>query len=257
MEAGLSRSRRAKGPPHLVAGERAVAELLEAAPERVTKLLIAKGSHFEGLEGLAARFGVPVEHRQGRDLEALVGPGLSRRVVAEAHSPLLAELPPLLDRAEQGPVTHPTARRVLVALDEVVDPHNLGAILRSAEFFGAAGAFWAKDRSAPLSAVAVRSSAGASERLPIASVTNLSRALQSCSNAGYWILGTVVEEGRPLPELVPELPDRVVVVMGSEGRGLRRLVRDRCDFLGRLDGAGQLGSLNVSAAAAVTLALIA
>lgn len=253
----MSRSRRGKGPgPHLVAGERAVTELLEGAPERVTKLLVAKGSEFAALEGLAARFGVPVEQRLAKDLEAMVGRGLSRRVVAEAKSPLLPDLEELLERVPDGPRTRPAGRQVLVALDEVVDPHNLGAILRSAEFFGAAGAFWARDRAAPLSAVAVRSSAGASERLPITSVTNLSRALQTCSDAGFWILGTVVEGGRPLPELVDDLPDRLVVVMGSEGRGLRRLVRDRCDFWGQIEGAGHVGSLNVSAAAAVTLATV-
>lgn len=248
---------RGKAQPHLVAGERAVTELMRASPERVRKLLVAKGAEFDEVMGLAAQFGVPTEQRQPRDLEDLVGPGLSRRLVAVASSPLLPDLEALLERAASGPTTVPAGRRVIVALDEVVDPHNLGAILRSAEFFGASGAFWARDRSAPLSAVAVRTSAGASERLPLTAVTNLSRALEHCSSAGFWIVGTVVEDGRPLREAVADLPDRVVLVMGSEGRGLRRLVRDRCDFLVRIDGAGEVGSLNVSAAAAVTLASLA
>jgi 23S rRNA (guanosine2251-2'-O)-methyltransferase len=147
---------------------------------------------------------------------------------------------------------------VLVALDGVQDPHNLGALIRSAEFFGVLGLFWARDRSAGLSPAVVRASAGASERLPLAQVTNLARALATCKDSGYWILGTVPDGGSPLRTLVAQgLPDAVVVVLGGEERGLRRLTRENCDFLATIPGAGGVASLNVSAAAAVTLSDVA
>ena len=191
-------------------------------------------------------------------LERWVGPGLARGVVASAASPLLEGVEPLLERIDDAPPSRPSNRRILLALDGVVDPHNLGAILRSAEFFGAAGAFWARDRSAPLSPVAVRASAGASERLPVSQVTNLSRALALCSQHDVWTVGTVVEGGQPLREVARDgLPDRLVLVLGSEGAGLRRLTRDRCDYLVSIDGGGSGGSLNVSAAAAVALSWLA
>jgi len=243
---------------HMVPGGRAVMELLRASPERVLQVWMEEGRDFPELIALADACKVPCAPRPRDELESLVGPGLARGVVAAAESPLLEGVEPLLALLDDTPVTVPSGRRLLLALDGVVDPHNLGAVLRSAEFFGASGAFWARDRSAPLSPVAVRSSAGASERLPVAQVTNLSRALALCLQHDVWTVGTVVDGGTPLRSLVRgELPDRLVLVMGSEGRGLRRLTRDRCEYLARIDGGGQLGSLNVSAAAAVALSLLA
>ncbi|MCA9635110.1 MAG: RNA methyltransferase, partial [Myxococcales bacterium] len=149
------------------------------------------------------------------------------------------------------------ARQVLVAADGVQAPHTLGAILRSAEFFGAAGALWPRDRAVGLTPAAIRSSAGASERLPLARVTNLARALDVCKDAGFWVLGTVVDGGRALGEICAEtLPDRLVLVLGSEERGIRRLTRERCDFLATIPRRGAIGSLNVSTAAAVALAAV-
>ena len=169
----------------------------------------------------------------------------------------LHDVADLLDASEGRSL--PSGRRVLVALDGVQDPQNLGAIIRSAEFFGAGGVFWAKDRAAPLSPSAVRASAGASERLPIAEVTNLARALETCRGQDYWLAGTVVEGGQPLAGA--DLPDPLVVVLGSEQKGIRRLTRETCDFLVTVGGAtldgGRVGSLNVASAGAVALALLA
>lgn len=186
-------------------------------------------------------------------MAAVISLDLARGVVAIARPPRVWDLQELLElSAPEG------RKRLLVALDGVQDPHNLGAILRSAEFFGARGVFWARDRSAAVTPTVVRSSAGASERLPLGQVTNLARALAEAKEAGFWVVGTVAEGGADLRQLAREgLPDALVVVLGSEGTGLRRLTRESCDFLATISGAGGVASLNVSAAAAVTLASLA
>lgn len=266
-------------------GERAVTELLLGAPERVRELWIERGREFPALVELAARVQVTIRARERDELEDAVGPGLARGVVAHARPPRDWAIEDLLER-EAGPRTR-RGHRLIVVLDGVQDPHNLGAVIRSAEFFGACAVVWARDRAAPLSAAAVRSSAGATERLPLCQVTNLARALELAKQAEptpWWVIGTVVaDEPEPEPRELDESgpgsgpgsgprrratpiqdlhaladapPSDMIVVLGSEEKGLRRLTRERCDFLVTIAGAGELGSLNVSAAAAVTLALL-
>lgn len=217
------------------------------------RLVFEAGREFAELQTLADAEGLAIEEVESHVLDDWVGPGNARGVVAIATSPVTEDMDVFLDRVgpEQGP-----RRRIVVALDGVVDPHNLGAVIRSAEFLGARGVFWAKDRSAPLSAVAVRSSAGATERLPLLSVTNLARAMETLQGAGFWTLGTVVDDAPALTAQLGDLPDSLVVVMGSEHKGIRRLTRERCDYLARIEGGGTLGSLNVSSAAAVVFALL-
>lgn len=240
----------------MVPGERAVTELLRGAPERVQRVVVEEGREFTQLEAQAVGLGRVIERLSRDELDRIAGPGLARGVLAVATSPVLPDVDDLLEAVAGGTRCMPSGRRVLVALDGVQDPQNLGAILRSAEFFGAQGVLWARDRAAPLSPSAVRASAGASERLPLASVTNLARALERCRKADWWLAGTVVEGGRPLAR-AHDLPDRLVLVMGSEERGIRRLTRERCDFLVSIEGGGGLGSLNVASAGAVALALLA
>ena len=127
----------------------------------------------------------------------------------------------------------------------------------AAVVFGASGVFWARDRSVAVTPTVVRASAGATERLPLCQVTNLARALAQAKEAGFWVVGTVAEDGADLRRLAADgMPDALVVVLGSEGHGLRRLTRDSCDFLATIPGTGGVASLNVSAAAAVTLATL-
>jgi 23S rRNA (guanosine2251-2'-O)-methyltransferase len=232
-----------------------VVELLRGAPRRVRRVLIEDGREFAELRELAEAAGARVEIVDRELHEALIGPGLARGVLAIAEPPKSWAIEDLLAR-EDGPRTR-RGHRLLLVCDGIQDPHNFGAVIRSAEFFGASGVVWARDRSAPLSPAAVRSSAGATERLPLCPVTNLARALEQAKSTGdWWVIGTVVDDGQPLIELAADPPASMVVVLGSEGSGLRRLTRERCDFLATIDGAGTLGSLNVSAAAAVTLALL-
>ena len=235
-------------------GLHAVRAVLARDPARVVQLAIADrrdDRRVAQVEALARAAGVAVKRVDAQALAKLAGEGVHQGVVAEVKP-----LPPWTEDALLAALRDAPAPLVL-ALDGVQDPHNLGAILRSAEFFGALGAIWPVDRAANLSAVVVRTSAGASERLPLARVTNLARALAACKDAGFWVIGTVVDGGRPLRELIDDgLPERVVVVLGSEETGLRRLTRESCDFLATIPRVGAIGSLNVSAAAAVTLSAV-
>ena len=231
-------------------------ELLRAAPRRIHRLLIEAERPFEALRALAASVEVHPEVVDRETLEALVGPGLARGVLAIAEAPRRWIFEDLIERTD-APRTR-RGHRVIVALDGVVDPHNLGAVIRSVEFFGGAGVVWARDRSAPLSPAAVRSSAGATERVRLSQVTNLGRALEHAKQAEtpWWVIGTVVDDGQALHEFALDPPGDMILVLGSEQSGMRRLTRERCDFLVTIDRGGALGSLNVSAAGAVAMALL-
>jgi len=246
--------RREDGRPHVVPGERAVTELLRAAPKRARQVLVRNGRRCDELEALAREAGVALRRCTSEELEDLAADGLARGVVALAEPPAFVDLEDLADRTLAG-----GGRRLLVALDGVVDPRNLGAIMRSCAFFGARGLFWAKDRAATLSPAAVKASAGASEHLALGVVTNLARALGTCKERGLWVLGTVADDGEPLASLAAgdRLPDALVVVLGGEHQGLRPLTRKSCDFLVTIEPRGMVASLNVSAAAAVVLAALA
>lgn len=220
------------------------------------RILLEDERDMPAVTTLADAIGVSIERVDREIHDSLVGPGVARGVLALAKPPRAWDFEDLLER-DDGPRTR-RGHHLLIVCDGIVDPHNLGAVMRSAEFFGAAAVVWARDRSAPLSAAAVRSSAGASERIALSQVTNLARALEQARNHGdWWVVGTVVDEGQALRDFAVEPPQRMVLVLGSEQRGLRRLTRERCDFLVRIEGAGSLGSLNVSAAAAVALAWLA
>lgn len=244
---------------HLVPGPRAVAELLAHAPARVEALWLDARREGSELHAMAVAAGVEVTVMDGRALLRRAPDLDCQGVLARARPPAFVDLEDLLDAVEAADATEGAPRRVLVALDGVQDPQNLGAIIRTCEFFGVMGLVWPRDRAATVTAAVVRASAGASERLPLGRVVNLARALETCKDRGLWVLGTVADEGEPLPRLVAEdrVPDPLVVVMGAEHGGLRRLTRARCDLLATIPGRGGVASLNVSAAMAATLALLA
>jgi 23S rRNA (guanosine2251-2'-O)-methyltransferase len=217
-------------------------------------VLVDRARRSDRLVAWLAERSIEVQEVDPLELRGSAAGADARGVLALAEPPPMVPLDALLTAAGAA-----QPRRLVVALDGVVDPQNLGAIMRSCEFFGAGGLFWTKDRSARVTASVVRASAGASERLRLCIVTNLAAALAQCAEAGWWVLGTVADGGEPLSVLVADdrLPDALVVVLGSEGQGLRRLTRERCDFLATIPRRGAVGSLNVSAAAAVVLATLA
>ena len=175
------------------------------------------------------------------ELNRLAGGPDHQGVVAEVDPYPYADADSLLER--EG--------ALVVALDQVQDTRNLGAICRSAEAAGASGVVIPSRRSAAITPAACKASAGAVEHLPVARVTNLSDWLAKAKEAGGWIYGA--EAGAPAPHTQADLTGKVVLVLGGEGKGLRRRVAETCDLLVSIPVRGRVASLNVSAAAAVLL----
>jgi 23S rRNA (guanosine2251-2'-O)-methyltransferase len=144
-----------------------------------------------------------------------------------------------------------TVDPLLLILDGVTDPHNLGACLRTADAAGAHAVIIPKDRAATLDSVARKVAAGAAEFIPVASVTNLARTLEALKQRGVWIVGTEGEATQSLYSADFKRP--LALVLGAEGSGMRRLTREKCDFLVRIPMAGHMESLNVSVAAGIVL----
>jgi 23S rRNA (guanosine2251-2'-O)-methyltransferase len=174
---------------------------------------------------------------------------LARLAGSPDHQGIVAEVDPYPYADAVAMLERPEA--LVVALDQVQDPHNLGAVARSAEAAGADGLVIPGRRSASVTAAAAKASAGAVEHLPIARVTNLAEWLSRAKDAGAWIYGA--EANAEAPYTQTDLTGKVVLVLGSEGKGLRRLVAERCDALISIPVRGRVASLNVSAAAAAVL----
>ena len=196
---------------------------------------------------LAADAGVPVRTVRSDELERLAPGAVHQGVVALAPPFPLVDIDRLLAHAEES-----GRLPLLVAVDGVTDPHNLGSIARSAEAVGAHGLVLPDRRSAPVTPVVEKAAAGALAHLPVAGVTNLVRALAELAKAGVWSLGLDGEADTQLAGH-PLASGAAVLVVGAEGSGLSRLVRERCDALVRLPMHGHVGSLNASVAAGVAL----
>jgi 23S rRNA (guanosine2251-2'-O)-methyltransferase len=210
--------------------------------------LVQSGRLNERLQGLLAQAeqaGLAVVRVAGDELDAQAD-GVHQGVVAEvAPSQLWSEemLGHLLDRLEVPPL--------LLVLDGVTDPHNLGACLRSADAAGAHAVVVPRDRSASLNPTVRKVACGAAETVPLVAVTNLSRTLKQLQQRGLWVTGTAGEAEQLIYDVDFKVPS--VIVMGAEGAGMRRLTREHCDYLVKLPMAGSVSSLNVSVAAGVCL----
>ncbi|MEV6523523.1 23S rRNA (guanosine(2251)-2'-O)-methyltransferase RlmB [Longispora sp. NPDC051575] len=249
--------RRANTPreaPELLVGRNPVVEALRAHVPS-TALYIAQGIDIDEriteIVRSAADKGLAILEVTRRELDRMTG-GVLHQGVGLAVPPYNYEALEDLLGAARDAVTAP----LLVALDGVTDPRNLGAIVRSAAAFGAQGVIVPERRAAGMTATAWRTSAGAAARLPIAQVTNLTRTLKACQEAGYMVVGLDADGDVSLHDLEAAV-DPIVIVIGSEGRGLSRLVGESCDLLVNIPMAGQVESLNASVAAAVTLSEIA
>ena len=179
-------------------------------------------------------------------------PDLGRLVPHDApHQGVVIEVEPLDDVWLDGLLTNAPERAVVLVLDQVTDPHNVGAILRSAAAFGAVGIVTQDRHSPPESGVVAKAASGALERVPWARVVNLARALEEIAEAGFWRIGLAGDADMELKDALG--PNRVALVLGAEGAGLRPNTREHCDALARLPITDAVESLNVSNAAAVAL----
>ena len=229
-------------------GLHAVQSLLERHPERVRLVRIAErrdDARVRALLELAQRHGRAVQRVDAQTLERLLGD--------VAHQGVAADIEPLPPWTEDDLLTAlQTAERPLIlALDGVQDPHNLGACLRTADACGVLAVIVPRDRAAQVTATVRKVAVGAAETVPVVAVTNLVRTLTLLKDGGLWVVGADADAPKWAYEV--DLTSPVVVVMGAEGRGLRQLTRQTCDFMVRLPRLGAVESLNVSVATGMLL----
>lgn len=226
-----------------------VQQCLSHGSREAFQLLLKEGmrsARIDELIRLAQSRNVPVRRIDGSRLAGMANTKLHQGVVLSCGELRAQDLDGFLDRLPRS------ERQLLVAMDQVEDPQNLGAVIRSAAFLGAAGLITLKRHAAPLSAAVSKASAGALEHFPLIQVGNLSESLQRLKKEGFMVVGAAGDESAvPFNEFSPA--DRMVLVLGNEGEGLRQLTRKRCDALLRIPGVGTVESLNVSAAAAILI----
>ena len=230
-------------------GIHAVREALEAR-RPVDRIAIARGrqdTRVEEIVQLARKLGVPVRFEDRGQLDRLANSKDHQGVVALAAARAAATLGDILAIANASP----GQKGLIVLLDGVEDPHNLGAIVRTALAAGAHGVVIPERRAAGLTDTVARASAGALAHLPVAKVTNLVRTMEELKEAGYWLVG--LDEQGDKNYTAVDYTSPVGIVLGSEGQGLHELTRKRCDFVVSLPTTGPVKSLNVSVAAGVVL----
>jgi 23S rRNA (guanosine2251-2'-O)-methyltransferase len=234
-------------PAHAVFGFHAVLARLRADAASVTEIYLDEGrkdARAADLIAAAEKAGVALMRVPTKRLDGFDGGGRHQGVVAMVlDKPSRESLEDLLDALKEPPL--------LLVLDGVTDPHNLGACLRVADAAGAHAAIAPKDRAAGISAVVSKVASGAAESLPYYMVTNLARTLDDLKERNIWIVGADERAEKTLYEA--ELPAAIAWVLGAEGEGMRRLTRERCDLLVRIPMRGSVGSLNVSVASGVCL----
>ncbi len=229
-------------------GIHAVQSILKTSPERVKELRVVRArqdARLQKLLNLAGQHGVAIQWSTAQNLDSLVD-GRHQGVAALCKEGETYDENYLAKLVEQhGP------QGFFLMLDGVTDPHNLGACLRSAEGAGVQAVIVPKDNSVGLTAVVSKVASGAAETIPLVVVTNLSRTLKDLQARGVWAVGTTGEAKQTIYDV--DLTGPIVMVMGSEGTGMRQLVTNQCDFLAKLPMAGKVSSLNVSVAAGVCL----
>ena len=229
-----------------LAGVHAVTAALENPNRKILRLLVTAEAAKTHDRMLKTRAPVGAEVVSKNDIERNLPAGAIHQGIAAQVDPL-----PTLHIDDLIALAAERDEAVIVVLDQVTDPHNVGAILRSAAAFGALGVV-VPDRHAPEETTALaKSASGALERMPLVRVTNLARALEDLKKGGFWICGLAADGPVTLAEA--KLTGKIALALGAEGDGLRRLTRENCDHLVRLPMTGNMESLNVSNAAAVAL----
>ena len=239
---------REDAPENMLEGRNAVTEALSAG-RTVDKLFVADGDTDRALAricAMAKQAGAVVVPTDRRKLDYMSATGAHQGVIAMVAAHDYASIDDILKKAQDA-----GEPPLIVICDELSDPHNLGAIIRTAECAGAHGIIIPKRRSVGLTAVVGKASAGALEYMPVARVSNITAAIDTLKKAGVWVYGTAAEGDTTLYKA--DLKSAAAIVIGNEGEGMSRLVSERCDFKVSIPMKGSISSLNASAAAAIML----
>ena len=229
----------------LIEGRNAVLETLRAG-RAVDKVFVAEGAHIGDVAAEARRHRVPVVTCDRRKLDGMSPTGNHQGVIAQAAAQEYVSLDDIFRVAEER-----SEVPLIVVCDGIEDPHNLGAIIRSAETAGAHGVIIPKRRSAGLTSIVAKTSAGAVSHMKVARVPNIPALLKDLKKQGIWVFGTAADGTTGLYQA--DLKGPAAIVIGSEGDGMTRLAAENCDFLVSIPMKGDLNSLNASASAAILL----
>ena len=235
-------------PENMLEGRNAITEALSAG-RTIDKVYVADGDTDKALARLCAmvkQAGAVVVPTDRRKLDQMSATGAHQGIIAMVAAHDYASIEDILKKAQDA-----GENPLIVICDELSDPHNLGAIIRTAECAGAHGVIIPKRRSVGLTAVVGKASAGALEYLPVARVANITAAIETLKKAGIWVFGTAA--GSDTGIYKADLKGPAAIVIGNEGQGMSRLVADSCDFKVSIPMKGSISSLNASAAAAIML----
>lgn len=235
-------------PDDVLVGRNAVTEALKAG-RGINKILLANGDR-EGsiteIAALAKERGIVVQYVERAKIEALAGGHRHQGVLAYVAPVPYAEIDDILKAAEEK-----GEAPFLVLLDELEDPHNLGALLRTADATGVHGILIPKRRSVSLNATVAKTSAGAVEYVPVARIGNIAQTLKKLKEKGFWVAGADMDGEKAYYEA--DLTGPLVLVVGSEGRGMSRLTKEACDFIVSMPMVGRINSLNASVAGSILM----
>ncbi|MDI6790885.1 MAG: 23S rRNA (guanosine(2251)-2'-O)-methyltransferase RlmB [Thermodesulfobacteriota bacterium] len=234
--------------PDLIWGIHPVQEKLKNNPELVQKILVkygVQGKARQAIIDLARSRSVSVQFEKEEVLEHIVGHGHHQGIVAYIQEVSCKTLEDILSYAS------PSTYGLILVLDGIVDPQNLGSLIRSGHAAGVQGVVIPKDRSAQVTGTVEKVAAGALTYVPVARVTNIVRALERLKEAGYWVIGTAAEADKTIYET--DFKTNVALVIGSEAKGIRPLVRRHCDLMVSIPMSGKVSSLNAAVAGAVIL----
>ena len=227
----------------LIYGINAVAEAIRAGRVRELRVVERAGGRVAETVAAAQRAGIAVRRVQAGDLDRAAKGGVHQGVIADVEESRDYGVSDLVTGASSAPL--------LVVLDGIEDPHNVGAILRTVDAAGADGVIRQSRHAAPLGGAAAKAAAGAVSHVRIAEVVNIARAIEELKEAGVWTIGLAGDSAKSYDQIDLTVP--TAIVLGAEGTGLRRLVRERCDWLVSIPMRGHVDSLNVSVAAGIAL----
>jgi len=233
---------------NLIVGKQPVLEALKSRQpiERILILHGTTGSHIDQAKQIARKLAVPVKETDKERFAEIAGDTLTQGIIAIIDSYRYAEIEEILAVAQQK-----NESPFILILDEIEDPHNLGALIRSAECAGVHGIIIPLHNAASVNSTVAKTSAGATAHLPIARVTNIVQTMEELKKAGVWIVGAEMETDKLYYE--HDYRGSLAIVIGNEGRGIRRLVKEKCDFLVKIPMHGKIESLNASVAGALIM----